>query len=282
MIFDFWNYDFLTRALIAAVMIGLALPLIGSLLILRRASLFVDAMSHVALSGVAIATLFSFAPVYVSLATAIAGSSTFDELRRKNRLPGDSVLALLLYGSLALTLIIFSVRSTTGALFNFLFGSIFTVGTSELIYIAAVMLVVILFALYFAKDISQIMLNEDLARTNGVRVNWINRLFAALTGAAVVVAMFSVGALLVGALVIVPALTALRRARGVTQMFLYSMLFGFLGALGGFLLSFYLDWPISGAMVAAVITLLLLSEIEIFARRKIATFAAARNQKLKT
>jgi len=282
MIFDFWNYDFLTRALIAAVMIGLALPLIGSLLILRRASLFVDAMSHVALSGVAIATLFSFAPVYVSLATAIAGSSTFDELRRKNRLPGDSVLALLLYGSLALTLIIFSVRSTTGALFNFLFGSIFTVGTSELIYIAAVMLVVILFALYFAKDISQIMLNEDLARTNGVRVNWINRLFAALTGAAVVVAMFSVGALLVGALVIVPALTALRRARGVTQMFLYSMLFGFLGALGGFLLSFYLDWPISGAMVAAVIALLLLSEIEIFARRKIATFAAARNQKLKT
>lgn len=282
MIFDFWNYDFLTRALIAAVMIGLALPLIGSLLILRRASLFVDAMSHVALSGVAIATLFSFAPVYVSLATAIAGSSTFDELRRKNRLPGDSVLALLLYGSLALTLIIFSVRSTTGALFNFLFGSIFTVGTSELIYIATVMLVVILFALYFAKDISQIMLNEDLARTNGVRVNWINRLFAALTGAAVVVAMFSVGALLVGALVIVPALTALRRARGVTQMFLYSMLFGFLGALGGFLLSFYLDWPISGAMVAAVIALLLLSEIEIFARRKIATFAAARNQKLKT
>jgi len=282
MIFDFWNYDFLTRALIAAIMIGLALPLIGSLLILRRASLFVDAMSHVALSGVAIATLFSFAPVYVSLATAIAGSSTFDELRRKNRLPGDSVLALLLYGSLALTLIIFSVRSTTGALFNFLFGSIFTVGTSELIYIAAVMLVVILFALYFAKDISQIMLNEDLARTNGVRVNWINRLFAALTGAAVVVAMFSVGALLVGALVIVPALTALRRARGVTQMFLYSMLFGFLGALGGFLLSFYLDWPISGAMVAAVIALLLLSEIEIFARRKIATFAAARNQKLKT
>lgn len=261
LIFEVFQYEFFWRAFVAAVFIGVALPMLGVLLVLRRLSLFADTMSHVALAGVAVSTLLSFAPIYIGMITSVAASSTLEELRLRNRLPSDAILALLLYGSLAFNLIIFSTRSTTAQLTEFLFGNIYAISDTNFILIVIVMVLVVVFVLGTLAEISQVALNNELARTGGVKVNFFNRLLAILTGAGVVVAMFAVGVLLVGALVVVPALVALRQAKGVLPVILTASGVGLASAVIGFVVAYYLNWPPSGTFAIVAITMLVVSEL---------------------
>ena len=267
-IFEVFQYEFFVRAFVAAVFIGIALPMLGVLLVLRRLSLFADTMSHVALAGVAVSTLFSFAPIYIGMATSIVASSTLEELRLRNRLPSDAILALLLYGSLAFNLIIFSLRSATAQLTEFLFGNIYAISDINFILIVIVMALVIIFVLGTLAEISQIAFNDELARTGGVKVNIFNRLLAILTGAAIVVAMFAVGVLLVGALLVVPALVALRQAKGILPVILTASGVGLSSAVIGFVVAYYLETPISGTFAIIAIGMLIVSETLAFLVRQ--------------
>ena len=109
------EYEFMRRALLAALLIGVTAPSFGVFLVLRRLSLIADSLSHVALAGVAIGLLTNVAPMYISLAATSTAAVSIEELRARKMLPGDAALAVFLYGSLALAVVVISISNTPNA-----------------------------------------------------------------------------------------------------------------------------------------------------------------------
>ncbi len=256
------EYDFMRRALLAALLIGAIAPAFGVFLVLRRLSLIADSLSHVALAGVAIGLLTNIFPPYIALASTSAAAVSIEELRARRMLPGDAALAVFLYGALAIAVVIISIAGGfNSSLFGFLFGSILTVSVSDLWLIAALTVAVVLFVAGFISELAQSSFDADLARINGVRVHALNIGLAVITGATITLAMRVVGVLLIGALIVVPVLIALRISTGLTRTVLTASLTGMVVAVSGMVISFYTDVSPGGAVVLTGIGLLLTVEL---------------------
>ena len=273
MIIELLQFEFFWRALIVAVIVGFTLPALGIFLILRRLSLIADTLSHVALAGIAIGTLTPVAAIYAALPVTMVASLTIEELRYRERLPGDTVLALALYASLAVSLIIFNATSGLGAnLIGFLFGNIVSISTLDLVMILTIGVITIITIFILTRELSQIALSQRLAIANGVNVRLVNRVFAVLVGACVVAAMIAVGVLMVGALLVIPALIALRlRPKSTYKAILLASLFGVITAVGGLLIAVLTDLAPSPVIVATGIGLLILFELARLARQRLKT-----------
>lgn len=256
------EYDFMRRALLAALLIGAVAPAFGVFLVLRRLSLIADSLSHVALAGVAIGLLTSLYPPYIALAATSTAAVSIEELRARRMLPGDAALAVFLYGSLAVAVVIISIAGGfNSSLFAFLFGSILTVSESDLWLIGALAIAVALFVTVFISELAQASFDSDLARINGVRVHALNVGLAILTGATITLAMRVVGVLLIGALIVVPVLIALRVSKGLTRTVVTASVTGMVTAVSGMVISFYADVSPGGAVVLTGIGLLVAAEL---------------------
>jgi zinc transport system permease protein len=256
------EYDFMRRALLAALLLGAAAPAFGLFLVLRRLSLIADSLSHVALAGVAIGLLTNIYPAYVALAATSSAAVSIEELRARKMLPGDAALAVFLYGSLALAVVIIGLAGGfNSSLFGFLFGSILTVTPGDLWLIVVLAIAVALFVTMFISELAQASFDADLARINGVRVHALNIGLAVLTGATITLSMRVVGVLLIGALIVVPVLIALRISTGLARSIGIASITGIFMAVGGMVISFYADVAPGGAVVLTGIALLLLVEI---------------------
>ena len=268
--FNPFQYEFFWYATVVAVILGMTLPLLGVVLVLRRFSLIADTLSHVALPGLAVGALLRFSPVYVALGSAVLLSLVMEEVRIRGRLPSDTILALFLYGSLAVALTVLSFSGGIGStLIDFLFGNIFSTSFGEVIFVAVVGALLVVFTVFFAGDLAQLVLDERLARINGVRVGLVSRLLALATGAGVVAALLVVGVLMAGALLVVPALLVLRRnPRGTKRALMAAGLTGAAMAVIGTVASYYFDLPASATIVLTGLGLLGLSELEQWTRHK--------------
>lgn len=256
------EYDFMRRALLAALLIGAIAPAFGVFLVLRRLSLIADSLSHVALAGVAIGLLTNIYPPYIALASTGTAAVAIEELRSRRMLPGDAALAVFLYGALAVAVVIISIAGGfNSSLFGFLFGSILTVSNSDLWLIGGLTIVVSLFVAVFMSELAQASFDSDLARINGVRVHALNIGLAVITGATITLAMRVVGVLLIGALIVVPVLVALRISTGLTRTVATASLIGIVVSVSGIVISFYTDVSPGGAVVLTGIGLLLVVEI---------------------
>lgn len=259
------EYDFMRRALLAALLIGAIAPAFGVFLVLRRLSLIADSLSHVALAGVAIGLLTNIFPPYIALASTGTAAVAIEELRSRRMLPGDAALAVFLYGALAVAVVIISIAGGfNSSLFGFLFGSILTVSTSDLWLIGALAVVVGLFVVMFISELAQASFDADLARINGVRVHALNIGLAVITGATITLSMRVVGVLLIGALIVVPVLVALRISTGLARTVATASLVGIVVSVSGIVISFYTDVSPGGAVVLTGIGLLLAVEIANF------------------
>jgi zinc transport system permease protein len=258
----------MNRAILASVLVGATAPAFGVFLVLRRLSLIADTLSHVALAGVAIALLTkTFAPVVALIATTSAAVS-IEELRMRRLLPGDAALAVFLYGSLAVAVVLISIADGfNSTLFSYLFGSVLTVTQTDLWWMAALAIVISVFMLMFSSELAQITFDPDLARINGVRVHLLNLGLAVLTGATITVSMRVVGVLLVGALIVIPVLVSLRITKGLSRTVIASSIVGVFVAVVGMVIAYYADIAPGGTVVLTAITLLVAVELGAFLSR---------------
>ena len=258
----------MNRAILASVLVGATAPAFGVFLVLRRLSLIADTLSHVALAGVAIALLTkTFAPVVALIATTSAAVS-IEELRMRRLLPGDAALAVFLYGSLAVAVVLISIADGfNSTLFSYLFGSVLTVTQTDLWSMAALAIVISVFMLMFSSELAQITFDPDLARINGVRVHLLNLGLAVLTGATITVSMRVVGVLLVGALIVIPVLVSLRITKGLSRTVIASSIVGVFVAVVGMVIAYYADIAPGGTVVLTAITLLVAVELGAFLSR---------------
>ncbi len=257
-----FQYEFMLRALAGGALVGVLAPTLGTFVVLRRYSLIADTLAHVALMGVAIGMATRFLPSLTALAAAVLGAVAVEQLRARGRLPGDAALAVVLYGSLAIAIVVISAAGGFNVdLFSFLFGSILSVSPLDLWLLAGLTVVVIVFVAVFYVDLAQLAFDEELAKVSGVRTDMLNLVLAVLTGATITLSMRVVGVLLVGALLVIPVLTGLRTARGLRMAMGIAIATGLLSAGAGLTIAFYGDYSAGGAIVITALALLLLSRI---------------------
>jgi len=243
-------------------MVAILAPSFGLFIVLRRLSLIADTLSHVALMGVAIGFVTSIYPTFVALIATTSSAAGIEQLRSRGRLPGDAALAIFLYSSLAIAVIVISKSSGFNAdLFGYLFGTVLSINDRDLWLIAILLVVVIVFVASFYAELTQSAFDQDLAHVSGVRVTATNLALAILTGATVTASMRVVGVLMVGALIVIPVLAALRLARGFRTALLLAIGFGLLSVWVGLAVAFYADLAAGGAIVLTTVFMLALAEV---------------------
>ena len=251
------QFEFMIRALIGGAMVGALGPVLGMFLVLRRFSLIADTLSHVALMGVAVGLATGAEPSLVALAAATLGALTVEWLSSRQRLPGDVTLAIVLYTSLAVAVVVISgSQGFSVDLFAFLFGSILSVTALDLWLLAGLAVAVFAYVTVFFSELSQSSFDASLARVTGVPVGWVNLGLALLTGATITLSMRVVGVLLVGALLVVPVLAGERLATGLKATLAIGVIFGVVSALVGLTVAFYADLSAGGSIVLVAVLLL--------------------------
>ena len=236
------DYEFMRRALIAAVFTGLAAPAIGTFLVQRRLALLGDGIGHVALTGVALGLLTHVAPVLTAIAVAVVGAVVIELLRMFGRTSGDVALAILFYGGLAGGVLLTDLAGeSASALNSFLFGSITTVSDGDLKVVAILAVVVIALAVGLSPQLFAVCQDEEHAQVSGVPVRIYSILIAILAAVTITVAMRTVGLLLVSALMIVPVAASQQLTRSFRTTHLAAMAIGLFAALGGVVSSYEID-----------------------------------------
>lgn len=249
MIADFFQYEFLSRAFFAGMLLGVLAPVVGQFLVVRRFSLLADTLSHVSLLGVALAVFFQL-PIFLgALGSSLLGGLGMEFLRRSGKVMSESILALFLSGSLAAALVLLAISDGVSInLLSYLFGSITTVTDDDLVILSLLLFLASIFISLGYRKLFLLSLDEDLARASGVSVDRYNILFILLASAVVAGSITVVGALLIGALMIVPVLAAMQWRRSFLTTLILSIGIAELSVLAGFFTSYEFDLP-SGATI---------------------------------
>lgn len=258
---DLLSYDFMQRALVAALLVGAIAPMVGIFLVQRRLSLIGDGMGHVALAGVAVGLLTSTSPVLTALISAILAAVTIELVRARGRTSGDLALAILFYGGIAAGVVIIAKTpdGTPANLTAYLFGAITTVTTVDLVVFAVLGVAVLAATTVLRARLFAVANDEEYARSVGLPVLAINVVLAVLTAVTVVVSMRIVGLLLISALMIVPNAAAQLLGRSFAATMRWSVAIGVTCAVLGVVTSFYADTPSGGTIVLLTIAAFVLA-----------------------
>ena len=236
------QYDFMVRALLAALFTGLAAPAVGTYLVQRRLALMGDGIGHVAVTGVGLGLLTGQSPVLTAVIVTVLGATLLEVIRERGRTSGDVALALLFYGGIAGGVLVIGLAGGSAqTLQSYLFGSITTVSTTDVWTVIALATLVIFLALGLAPQLFAVCQDEDYAKVAGLPVRFYNLLTSVMAAITVTVAMRTVGLLLVSALMVVPVATAQQLTKGFKATILAAMGLGVLASLGGAVTSFYVD-----------------------------------------
>ncbi len=259
---DLFQYDFIVRAFIAGIITAIIAPLIGMFLVVRRYSLMADTLAHVSLVGVAVGLLTNLNPVLSSLVTAVIASIGIERLRESKKVFGESVLALFLSGGLAIAVVLISLSHGFSVnLVSYLFGSITTVSTSDIYIIAGASIIIFATVLILYKEFFFISFNEELAVANGLNVRALNILLIVLAAITVSLSMRIVGVLLIGALMIIPIVSAMQFKLSFKKTLITGIIISLISVISGLFASYYLNLATGGTIVVIALIIFCLSLI---------------------
>lgn len=261
------SYDFVRYALIVGVLIALCAALLGVSLVLKRYSMIGDGLSRVAFAATTVAMVLSVAPLYLSLPVTVIVAVVL--LRTGNKkTAGDSAVALISVSSLALGYLIlnlFASKSSnlSGDVCSILFGStsILTLKKTDVWLCTVLAVVVILIFIFFYNRIFAVTFDGDFSAATGTKTSAYNMLLAVITAVVIVLAMNLVGALLISALIIFPALSSMRLFRSFKGVIISSAVISVLCALSGILIAIFADTPVGSTIVAADLAVFIICNI---------------------
>jgi zinc transport system permease protein len=256
------QYSFMVRALLAGILVALTVPVLGSFLVARRYALISDSLAHVSLAGVGIGLLTGQAPIVIAVLVTIAGALLLEWLRQARRISGEVSLAILMSGGLALAVVLANLaRGANTDFTSYLFGSIATTGTADVLTLAIATVLACGFVFTRYRALLHIAFDEDSARIAGLRVTLLNYMLVALTAAIVVLSLRIVGGLLISALLVIPVVTASRFATGFRSTIYFAVVCALVSVIAGLMAAFYVGIAAGGAIVLASLVLLILSMI---------------------
>ncbi|MBE7415026.1 MAG: metal ABC transporter permease [Deltaproteobacteria bacterium] len=259
---EIFELEFMRRAFAAGILISVIVPLIGVFLVVRRYSLMADTLAHVSLVGVAAGILTNSHPVVSAVAASTLAAVAIERLRGVKSLFAESVLAIFLSGSLAVAVVIISLaRGLNVDLLSYLFGSISTISPVDLYMLAAVFVAVILAITLLYKEFFLVSFDEEFAEAGGVRARNLNLLIVVLAAVTISLSMRIVGILLIGALMVIPVVSAKQFSLSFRNTIFLSIFFSLLSVVSGLTLSYYLDLASGGTIVLVALIIFLLAFI---------------------
>jgi len=238
------QYEFMQRALISGIAISISCSLIGLFLILKRFSLFGDAISHVAFGGIALGLFLKSNPIWVSLIVSIIGALAIIKLNSSKRIYSDSSISVLLSLGLAMGLVLISLSGGFSIdITSYLFGSILLVNIEETVSTVLLSVIVIAFVILYYKKLIYLVFNEEQALVNGINTVVLNILFITLATIAIVMSIRLIGVLMVSSLLIIPNVSSLLLGYGFKKTILFSICFSLISVILGIILAF--EWNIT-------------------------------------
>ncbi len=264
---EFLQYGFMVRAFIAGLAIAVVAPLIGHFLVVRRYSLIADTLAHIALAGVAIGLITGTQPLVSALVVPIGAGGLIEKLRSNRRISGETVLAMFLPAGLSVALVLIGISNGFNVnLFSYLFGSISTVTRTDLWLILGLGVIALAVIGVLYKQLFYTSFDDEAARVSGVAVGAVNTTLIVLTAMTVSLAIRVVGVLLVGALMVIPVVTAMQLGNSFKQSIVLSVGFALSSVLVGLILGYYLNLPAGAAIVLC--SLLLFGLVAILTRSR--------------
>lgn len=251
------QYPFVRYALIVGVLTALCASLLGVTLVLKRFSFIGDGLSHVAFGAMSIATVLGLADnMILVLPITVISAILLLKTGQNTRIKGDAAIAMISVGALAFGYLIMNLFSTssnlTGDVCSTLFGStsILTLtGLEVTLCLILSVIVLVVFVLFYNK-IFAVTFDENFSRAIGVNADFYNLLIAIIIAFIIVLAMNLVGSLLISALVIFPALSAMRLFKSFRGVIICSAVISVVCALTGIIISILAGTPVGSTIVA--------------------------------
>ncbi|WP_410768235.1 metal ABC transporter permease [Fontibacillus sp. BL9] len=254
--------DFFQRALTGGLLIGLTAPLIGIFLVLRRLSMIGDTLAHVTIAGVALGFLIEVYPIGVGLVFAVAASFAIEKLRKAYKSFAELSIAVIMAGGVALASLFFTLgMGYNNDVVSYLFGSIYTLDTTDLYVVGAVTVVVVVVISVFFKEMFLLTFEEDAASVSGLPVKLLNLLITVMTALVISTAIKIVGALLVSALLTIPAACSLLIARSFKTSVIFSVVIAEIAVVAGLVIAGVWNLAPGATIVLLLIAMLILTLI---------------------
>ena len=259
-ILTIFSFPFMQRALIAGVLVSLCAALLGVSLVLKRYSMIGDGLSHVSFGALAIAVALGITPLWFSIPVVILAAFLLLRVADNPRWNSDAAIAAMSASSLAIGILVIS-RTTgmTTDVDNYMFGSVLAMGRTDVALSVVLCLAVLVLFLLFYHKIFAVTFDENFSRATGLKADRYNTLLAILTALTIVLGMRMMGAMLISSLVIFPALTAMRLFRSFRGVVIFAAVASVACFCIGLTVSFAFSTPVGATVVAADLSLFLLS-----------------------
>ncbi len=254
---DMFSYSFMTRALVVGVLLSLCASLLGVSLVLKKYSMIGDGLSHVGFGALAIASALNTAPLTVAIPIVVISAFLILRISETSGLKGDTSIALISTGSLAVGVTVISMTSGMNTdVYNYMFGSILSMTKTDVCLSIVLSVVVIALFVLFYNCIFTVTFDETFSKATGINASFYNSLIALLTAITVVLGMRIMGALLISGIIIFPSVSAMRVFKTFKSVTVFSALISVVSFLAGLLVSYEFDTP-TGASIILINILIL-------------------------
>lgn len=253
---DIISYGFMQRALLTGIVVSITCSMIGLFLVLKRYSLFGDALSHVAFGGIALGFFLNVYPIWTAFAVSVSTALGITKLRKSTKISGDAAIAVLLSSGFAMGVLLISAsHGFTIDLFSFLFGSILLTSMQDMLLIVAVSCGVIATLIVIRKPMIHFTFDEEQAKVHGIPVEKLNYLFVALAAVTVIATMRLVGILLISALIVLPNITSIMMGKGFKKTMMISISLSVSAVIAGITVSYYFNLAPAGTIVMLMVAM---------------------------
>ena len=249
---EMFSYPFMARAFVVGLLVSLCASLLGVSLVLKRYSMIGDGLSHVGFGALALAMALNPSPMAVAMPVVIAAAFLLLRISESSRIRGDAAIALISTSSLAIGVMIISMKTGMNAdVCNYMFGSILSMSKNDVRLSVALSSLVIFLSVAFYNKIFAVTFDETFARATGVRAGSYNMLLAALSAVTIVLGIRMMGAMLISSLIIFPALSSMRIFGRFRQVVISSAVISVVCFAAGIMISYYYETPAGASVVCA-------------------------------
>ena len=266
MINDILSYEFLQNAFLSGLIIGVIAPLLGLFIVVKRLSLIADALSHVALAGIAGSLYLSqqvlffsaLNPVYFGIASAVGGSLLIEKLRGAYRHYEELAIPVIMSAGIGVGAIFISLSQGFGSdLIGYLFGSVSAVSRQDLLVVIIIGIIMVLYIRFLYKELFALSFDAEYAKVSGINSRYIQMILMIITALVIGASMRIVGILLVSSLMTIPVASAIQLAKSFKGAMIYSIIFGELAVIIGLISAYHLDIAPGGTIVVTSVLVLL-------------------------
>lgn len=254
----YFNYPFVRYAFIVGILIALCASLLGVTLVLRRFSFIGDGLSHVAFGAMAVAAVLNLTnDTPLVMVITVASAVLLLRTGQDTKIKGDAAVAMISVGALALGYLLMNIFSTStnlaGDVCSSLFGStsILTLSETDVAVCVVFSILVVIAFIFLYHKIFAVTFDENFAKATGIKADWYQTVIAIITAVIIVLAMNLVGSLLISALLIFPALSAMRVFKSFRSVTVCAAILSVVCAAAGLLIAILAGTPVGSTIVAA-------------------------------